>query len=128
MKTQIKGITLLTSGTQETSVVVPLKSDSNGMECLSIDKIPRLFLGFPLVGTEAFSFPAVINSFNFTASENRDGVPLGQSDNEANLTNQSVIEEAYALLVKMLKFAGSTRLETCTFISKCTSLSNRRMD
>ena len=99
---------LLTSGTQETSVVVPLKSDSNGMECLSIDKIPRLFLGFPLVGTEAFSFPAVINSFNFTALENRDGVPLGQSDNEANLTNQSVIEEACALLVKMLKFAGST--------------------
>ena len=98
---------LLTRGTQETSVAVPLKSDSDGMECLPIEKIPRLFLGFPLVGTEGFSFPAVINSFNFTALENRDGVPLGQSNNEANHTNQSVIEEACALLVKMLRFAGS---------------------
>ena len=98
---------LLTSGAQETSVAVPLKPNSDGIECLSIDKIPRLFLGFPLVGTEGFSFPAVINSFNFTALENRDGVPLGQSNNEANRTNQSVIEVAYALLVKMLKVAGS---------------------
>ena len=98
---------LLTSGLQKTSVAVPLKSDSNRMECLPIDEIPRLFLGFPLVGTEAFSFPAVINSFNFTALENRDGVPLGQSNNDANYTNQSVIHEACALLVKMLKFAGS---------------------
>ena len=98
---------LLTRGTQETSVAVPLKSDSDGMKCLPIEKIPRLFLGFPLVGTEGFSFPAVINSFNFTALENRDGVPLGQSNNEANHTNQSIIEEACALLVKMLRFAGS---------------------
>ena len=98
---------LLTRGTQETSVAVPLKSDSDGTECLTIKNSPRLFLGFPLVGTEGFSFPAVINSFNFTALENRDGVPLGQSNNEANRTNQSVIEEACALLVKMLRFAGS---------------------
>ena len=97
---------LLTSGTQKTTVVVPLKSDSDGTECLPIENIPRLFLGFPLVGTEGFSFPAVINSFNFTALENRDGVPLGQSNNEANHTNQSVIEEACTLLVKMLRFAG----------------------
>ena len=99
---------LLTRGTQENSVAVPLKNDSNGTECLPINKnIPRLFLGFPLVGTEGFSFPAVINSFNFTALENRDGVSLGQSDNKTNRTNQSVIEEACTLLVKMLRFAGS---------------------
>ena len=98
---------LLTSGTQKTSVAVPLKSDGDRAGCLPIENIPRLFLGFPLVGTEGFSFPAVINSFNFTALENRDGVPLGQSNNEANHTNQSVIEEACTLLVKMLRFAGS---------------------
>lgn len=98
---------LLTSGAHETSVAVPLKSNGDGMECLLIDEIPRLFLGFPLVGTEGFSFPAIINSFNFTALENRDGVPLGQSNNEANRTNQSVIEEACESLIKMLQFASS---------------------
>ena len=98
---------LLTSGTQKTSVAIPLKSDGDSAECLPIENIPRFFLGFPLVGTQGFSFPAVINSFNFTALENRDGVPLGQSNNEANYMNQSVIEEAWTLLVKMLRFAGS---------------------
>lgn len=104
---QNEKVYLLTRGAQETSVAVPLKFDSNGTECLPIKDIPRLFLGFPLVGTEGFSFPAVINSFNFTALEDRDGVSLGQSDNETNRTNQSVIEEACALQVKMLRFAGS---------------------
>ena len=98
---------LLATGTEKTSVAVPLKSDNSASECLPIEKTPRLFLGFPLVGTEGFSFPAVINSFNFTALENRDGVPLGQSNNEANRTNQAIIEEASVLLVKMLRFTGS---------------------
>ena len=98
---------LLATGTESTSVVVPLKSDDDSSECLPIEKTPRLFLGFPLVGTEGFSFPAVINSFNFTVLENRDGVPLGQSNNQTNFTNQAVIEEASALLIKMLRFAGS---------------------
>ena len=98
---------LLATGIEETSVALPLKSDNDSLECLPIEKTPRLFLGFPLVGTEDFSFPAVINSFNFTALEDRDGVPLGQSTNEANRVNQSVIEEASVLFVKMLRFAAS---------------------
>ncbi len=98
---------LLTIGRKKTSVAVPLKSGSNSTECLPIEKTPRLFLGFPLVGTEGFSFPCVINSFNFTALEDRDGVFLGQSDNETNRTNQTIIEEAHDLLLKMLRFAGS---------------------
>ena len=97
----------LATETENTSVAIPLKSDDSASECLPIEKTPRLFLGFPLVGTEGFSFPAVINSFNFTALENRDGVPLGQSTNEANRINQTIIEEASALLLKMLRFAGS---------------------
>ena len=92
---------------EKASVSIPLGSGDDG-ECLVIDEIPRLFLGFPLVGTENFSFPAVINSTKFTPTENRDGVYLGQSDNEANIQNQAVIEEACTLLVRMLQFAASS--------------------
>lgn len=91
------------------SVTVPLATTDDGSVCLSLEDIPRLFLGFPLVGTEAFSFPAVINSFAFTPTENRDGVFLGQSDDEANQTNQSVIKEACDLHVKLIKFATKSR-------------------
>ena len=75
--------------------------------CLPIVDIPRLFLGFPLVGTENFSFPAVINSFQFTATEHRDGVFLWQAEDTANVANQenqAVIEEACGLLAQMLRF------------------------
>ena len=89
-------------------VTVPLESNGGGSVCLPVGEIPRLFSGFPLVGTESFSFPAVINSLNFTPTEDRDGVNLGQSNNETNRTNQAVFEEACELLVSLLRFAASS--------------------
>ena len=55
-------IVLAQSG--QTSVAFPLATDDD-TECLAVGYVPRLFLGFPLIGTEDFSFPAVINSFEF---------------------------------------------------------------
>lgn len=98
---------LLAKGDMETSVTVPLESRDGGLVCQSVEKIPRLFLGFPLVGTEAFSFPAVINSFNFTPTESRNGVYLGKNDDPENNTNQAVVEEACTLLACLLQHAAS---------------------
>lgn len=98
---------LLAKGDMETSVTVPLESRDGGLVCQSVEKIPRLFLGFPLVGTEAFSFPAVINSFNFTPTESRNGVYLGKNDDPENNTNQAVVEEACTLLGRLLQHAAS---------------------
>ena len=98
---------LLAKGDMETSVTVPLESRDGGLVCQSVEKIPRLFLGFPLVGTEAFSFPAVINSFNFTPTESRNGVYLGKNDDPENNTNQAVVAEACTLLARLLQHAAS---------------------
>lgn len=84
---------------QKSSISVPLKSAV---------KTPRLFLGFPLIGTEKFSFPAIINSFEFTPTEERDGVFLGQDDKKEICENKLVISEACGLLVYMLQFVGSS--------------------
>ena len=94
-------------GNEKTSVTIPLKSNSNCAEFLPIGEIPRLFYGLPLVGTEFFSFPAIINSFKFSTIPDRDGVPLRESTNEKYHTNQDVIEEACTLLVHMLGYAAS---------------------
>ena len=98
---------LMAKGDMETSVTVPLESKDGGLVCQSVEKIPRLFLGFPLVGTEAFSFPAVINSFNFTPTESRNGVYLGKNDDPENNTNQAVVEEACTLLDRLLQHSAS---------------------
>ena len=94
------------------SIVVPLESKDGRSVCMPIGNVPRLFLGFPLIGTEDFSFPAVINSLSFTPTEDRDGVYLltnnNDKENEANIENQAVIDEACELLIRLLQFAASS--------------------
>lgn len=92
---------------EKTSVAVPLSTDDD-RTCLPVEDIPRLFLGFPLIGTENFSFPAIINSFEFTPTEDRDGVYIAQSDNEKNKENQQIIIEACELLTNVIQFAAKS--------------------
>ena len=90
----------------KTSVAVPLATGDE-IECLRVgEEVPKLFLGFPLIGTEDFSFPAVINSFDFTPTPNRDGVHIAQGTNDENIENQAAIETACELLITLLKFAA----------------------
>ena len=100
-------IVLAQSG--KTSVAFPLATDDDP-ECLAVGDVPRLFLGFPLIGTEDFSFPAVINSFDFTPTENRDGVYIARNrnENEANIENQAAVQTACKLLIDLLQFSASS--------------------
>lgn len=91
---------------KKTSVAVPLEQINNDQICLPVDDMPRLFLGFPLVGTENFSFPAIINSFEFGPTESRDGVFLGKGDDKVNHKNQSIIQEACELHICLLSFVA----------------------
>ncbi len=91
---------------ESAQVAIPLEMKGNDTVCAPIREIPKLFLGFPLIGTESFGFPAVINSLNFTPTEPRDGVFIARSDNQANIQNQKVIEKACALLAEAVVFAA----------------------
>ena len=100
-------IEILLAHNEKTSVAFPLAAHDT-QQCLPVKHIPRLFLGFPLIGTEDFSFPAVINSFDFTPTENRDGVYIGRSNNEANVKNQDAVGSACELILDMLHFLASS--------------------
>ena len=94
----------------KTSIAVPISEDGDGYSCLPIVDSPRLFLGLPLVGTETFSFPAVVNSFRFTPSDgDRDGVNLWINiKDEANIENQAALGEAGALLLNLAGHAAAS--------------------
>lgn len=100
---------LLAQG-EKASIAVPMESKYDDSICLPLGNVPRLFLGFPLIGTEDFSFPAVINSLrSFTPTEKRDGVYLWQNiDDKANIENQAVINEACELLIRLFQFVASS--------------------
>ncbi|WP_419838621.1 sacsin N-terminal ATP-binding-like domain-containing protein [Candidatus Poriferisodalis sp.] len=99
---------LVADGTN-VEVAIPMRQAEDGLTCLPLGNTPRLFLGFPLIGTDGFSFPAIINSFEFTPTEHRDGVYLGQNDNTANRTNQLAIVEACQLHLNILQFAAEAQ-------------------
>ena len=107
------GLKYLLAEGQKASVAVQLQLVDAHPECLPVGETPRLFAGVPLIGTESFSFPVVINGKReiFKPNETRDGVHLGKGDpsddSDTNKNNQAVIKEACDLLVILVKYAAS---------------------
>ena len=93
------------AGNSQTAIAAPFDASQNGFTDPSINGIPKLFLGFPLIGTENFNFPVIVNSFDFTPTETRDGVYLGQNDDDTNRTNEAALTEACRLLVDLTAFS-----------------------
>ena len=90
------------------AVAVPCARRGEDIVLVSPTSAPRLLLAFPLIGTEDFSFPAVVHSLRFSPTEDRDGVYLGQSDDQVNRENQAVVEQACRLLVSIAGFAAKS--------------------
>lgn len=91
-----------------TSVSLPVEVLENGCRLLKIDaNMPRLFCDFPLVGSEAFPFPAIINNPHFHPTDPRDGVYLLESEREQELSvsNRSIIAEAIECYQEIAKCA-----------------------
>lgn len=63
---------------------------------------PRVFCDFPLVGSENFPFPVVINSPLFMVKESRSEIGLGAGDHEYVVQNKKIIEEAVLLYERLI--------------------------
>jgi len=92
-------------------IVLPIENNSpvegyiGNVEVLP-DDLPRLFLFYPLIGTEHFGFNYAIHSKNFQPTEPRNGLHLN-SENEKNkteeLANQKLLHEASDLIFSFLE-------------------------
>jgi hypothetical protein len=87
----------------ETSVAVPIKPVGDGRyEILSSHaEVPKIFCVFPMVGTENFNFPVVINSRQFEPKTERNGIELSDKD----LVNRMRILEAVEAYKRLLELA-----------------------
>ncbi|MEO0075573.1 MAG: hypothetical protein ABIK31_05630 [candidate division WOR-3 bacterium] len=59
-----------------------------------IEKSPRLYRDFPLVGTEHFYFPFILNGLNFFPTEKRDSVLLTDTTSKSVLVNREIFTHA----------------------------------
>ncbi len=93
------------------AVAIELDPVENSLK--ELQEIPRIFCDFPLIGTEKFHFPVVLNSFYFHPQTERDGIWLkGNDDKEVDL-NQAIVQQAtvlYETLLTDLSNAGVKKL------------------
>ena len=97
---------LLASSEKKTSVAVPIELNGDSSISSSVENTPRLYSAFPLVGTDSYSFPAVINNPDFSLPPDRDGIQLDGGD-PASLNNKTIVEESCEMLVRLLKDTAS---------------------
>ncbi|PGN45099.1 sacsin N-terminal ATP-binding-like domain-containing protein [Bacillus thuringiensis] len=83
------------------SIACPVKCDfENGLfSFLTIpENMPKLFCNFPLIGSEEYAFPIIVNSDLFDVEIDRDAIRDGNED------NKKVIEEAVSLYKKLIDY------------------------
>jgi hypothetical protein len=104
---EVSLLAVLSSGL--TTIAIPVKQTAEATRILPLgSELPRLFCDFPLLGTESFPFPVVVNNPTFNPTEPRDGVfltktdrPFPQSDH-----NKGIVAEALGLYLSLLEYAS----------------------
>lgn len=67
-------------------------------------QLPKIFCDFPLLGTNDFSFPVVVNSPLFNPTEPRNGIHLTDKEHEQITENKQKLMEACQLFIMMLDY------------------------
>lgn len=63
-------------------------------------KQPVLYRDFPLIGSEKFFFPFILNGFNFNPTERRNGLLLNSADHPNSIANREIVEKAVEAALK----------------------------
>ena len=77
----------------------------------SLRGIPKIFLAFPLFGTQDLPFPVVVNSGKFEPTDKRDGIFLGRKDTDDIKQNKRLLEKASELFIKLISDSNSSNWE-----------------
>jgi hypothetical protein len=85
------------------TVATEVEKIEKGYSVKSIKNIPNLFCDFPLIGTENFHFPVIVNSFFFNPQAERDGIWLKSNTDDLEVReNQELLEHAVELYKNLI--------------------------
>jgi len=92
---------------EDLAIAVPLGVTGSEYSVLTPGDTPRLFVAFPLFGTESIPFPFLLNSPRAIPTEERNGLFLGQEERETNVDNKSIVEKSWQLYESILDLSTS---------------------
>lgn len=111
-------LAVLTKGL--TTIAIPVERVGEKISIIGPgQEVPRLFCDFPLLGTEDFPFPMIINNPNFNPTDARDGVFLthtSRPDPQID-ENKSIIKDALSLYLSLLKQASDNSWDNLHFLA-----------
>lgn len=91
----------------EVTVAISLEQSGDTMKIKEYHpKQPKLFCDFPLVGTNDFPIPVIVNSSRFNPTEPRDVVFLTDNINEKVEENKNIMQKACDLYMQLLEYAS----------------------
>ena len=102
----VSSILILQASNDKASIAIEVEATDGGYSVKDIKNIPKLFCDFPLIGSENFHFPMVVNSFYFNPLTERDGIWLKNESSGEVLENRSLLEgsvELYKELIDQLE-------------------------
>jgi hypothetical protein len=97
---------------------VEIKNDTFHIKDFA-EKLPYIFLHYPLIGTEKFYFPVIVNNPFFEPTEPRDGIYiLDDTKDEKSITDQNFIIEAVDLFRILLPYAVANNWQNLYNLAK----------
>jgi len=99
---------------KDDEVEIAIKGKKYGNKTCQIESlqgIPKIFIAFPLFGTQDLPFPVVVNSRKFEPTEKRDGIFLGREDTDDIKQNKGLLEKANNLFINLVSNSDSNRWE-----------------
>lgn len=98
-------IKLLFAKMEEVAIAAIVEETESGYAIKNLKDYPKLFCDFPLIGTENFHFPVIVNSFYFNPLMERDGVWLKGDGKQEVEENRALLEKAvqlYEILIEQI--------------------------
>lgn len=111
------------------TVLLPLANSNEAI--MFSDSLSKLFLFFPLIGSEHFGFNFIIHAKDFAPTEPRDGIHLNSENDQVKhkeKANQKLIEKASEMIFAFVEQSASTILQpihlaAINFVTDSTDIS-----
>lgn len=104
---------------ERVSVAVEIKYVNNTIVIVEPnEQLPKLFCGFPLIGSEDFNFPIIINSSIFNPTEPRNGIFISDKTDIKIVENKNLLIEARDLYTKLLNHAATQDWQNIWVLAK----------